>query len=870
MTILLRICIFAIFVYFPFNFAWADKYRTYDEVITTLSQLESSHPSIAKIVDIGTSWENRIIRAIKISNNPLFEDTSEPDILIIGGHHAREWISIEVPLRIAEYLVFNYDNPEVKELIDNREIWIIPLLNPDGYVYSRKPSSVIGNCSVIDFWEPRCWRKNRRDMGFGRYGVDLNRNYSFHWGGPGSSAVLISPTYRGPNAFSEPCTKVIKNLIEAHETGRNILGGAPHFTRLLTYHNYSQAILYPWSYTGSEAPDKALLRSIAETMRDSIKAKHGQDYCVGQAQDCIKYNAGGELTDWAYGEKGILSFTIELRPKTGDPGFLLPENEIQPTFEENLPAALFFIGLSRGRMMDFEDGVDSQPIRSTIPGMSFTTTQGFDWIYGDERLPIYNVQSAPDPSGPYASNGHLFAWLGPNQGLGQIDFVDNSFKTVGLSYSSATIFNLEGYNSSGTLIDNVSGSGNLGTGHLDRLTIQGDIARVVAHDSGNLWLIDDLFVTDALSEAQAQLPGKFSRPLEVIESYVTGETKRFEFVNRNEQFLNIVLQWPGSEFNLKIINPDGLIFTEQQSQNPPINILIPNAEPGSWAFEITAIEITQNEPAALIVGTFNPNDMDNDEILADIDNCPTEYNPDQSDYDGDGVGDACDNCPTTGNPSQEDVFPLDGPEGPGNGIGDACEFIPDDLDEDGFDNSSDNCRTIPNPDQNDIDGDGVGDLCDNCPYIYNPDQSDSDGDGFGDACEEIQVPVDIKPGSCPNPLNVNEKGVLPVAILGTSDFDVTLVDPSSVLLLGCAPLSYTEEDVATPFEPFTHKEEAIDCTDAGSDNIQDLTFKFSTQDMVTALGPVMDREVRTLHLTANLYDGTPIKGEDVVIILMKK
>ena len=131
------------------------------------------------------------------------------------------------------------------------------------------------------------------------------------------------------------------------------------------------------------------------------------------------------------------------------------------------------------------------------------------------------------------------------------------------------------------------------------------------------------------------------------------------------------------------------------------------------------------------------------------------------------------------------------------------------------------------------------------------------------------VPVDIKPQSCPNPLNVNSKGVLPVAILGTETFDVTRIDPGSVLLEGVSPLRWALEDVATPFEPFTGRLDYLDCTTEGPDGYQDLTLKFDRQEVVIALGPVIDRDCLVLQLTGELYDGTAFVGEDVVVILKK-
>lgn len=139
-------------------------------------------------------------------------------------------------------------------------------------------------------------------------------------------------------------------------------------------------------------------------------------------------------------------------------------------------------------------------------------------------------------------------------------------------------------------------------------------------------------------------------------------------------------------------------------------------------------------------------------------------------------------------------------------------------------------------------------------------------------------PIDIKPGSCPNPLNLREKGVLPVAILGLEDFDVTQIDPATVRLfrkgvvdpIEVAPLRWSLEDVATPFEPFIGKKAKYDCTAAGPDGLLDLSLKFDAQAVVAALGPVTDRQVLVLQLTAKLkeaFGGTPIAGEDVVVIL---
>ena len=128
------------------------------------------------------------------------------------------------------------------------------------------------------------------------------------------------------------------------------------------------------------------------------------------------------------------------------------------------------------------------------------------------------------------------------------------------------------------------------------------------------------------------------------------------------------------------------------------------------------------------------------------------------------------------------------------------------------------------------------------------------------------VPVDIKPRSCPNPLNVKSKGVLPVAIVGTDAFDVAMIDPATVQLEGVAPIRWNLADVTTPIGPDA---EECECNEEGPDGIYDLTLKFKTQEIVAALGDFEDEEIRPLTLTAETFEGVPIEVVDCVRILDK-
>jgi len=131
---------------------------------------------------------------------------------------------------------------------------------------------------------------------------------------------------------------------------------------------------------------------------------------------------------------------------------------------------------------------------------------------------------------------------------------------------------------------------------------------------------------------------------------------------------------------------------------------------------------------------------------------------------------------------------------------------------------------------------------------------------------KVSATIDIKPGSCPNSLNIKSKGVLTVAVLGTEDFDVTAIDPASIRLAGVAPIRSSIEDVSTPL---LEKQYECDCISEGEDGIDDLTLKFNTQEIISALGEVADGDELVLPLTGELSNGTPIEGDDCIIILSK-
>jgi hypothetical protein len=313
------------------------QYHSYDEIVSGILSLNNS--DIAEAVDIGESVEGRTIWAIKISDEPNIDDELEDEVLFVGLHHAREWISAEVPYYLAVKLVEEYGtNSIVQNLIDNSELWIVPVLNPDGLEYSR--SEVFDLESENN--NSRYWRKNRSVNGDGSHGVDLNRNYgTTTWGEDieegcwDGCAHPDHDPYWGPSAFSEPETRALRDLVI--DNNRDFKGA-------LSYHSYGQLIGYPWGNTSVPVPEADAMDTLGQEMSDLIEDVHDMYYDVLQAGSW--YGTVGDMVDWFYEETRGPAYTIELRPGTYDYDptyFELPVGEILDTCEENWPAALHFI-----------------------------------------------------------------------------------------------------------------------------------------------------------------------------------------------------------------------------------------------------------------------------------------------------------------------------------------------------------------------------------------------------------------------------------------------------------------------------------------------------------------------------------------------
>ncbi|MDW9596029.1 peptidase M14 [Sinorhizobium meliloti] len=297
----------------------AEQYHSAASLEEELRQLAEAKPEITQLIEMGRSIEGRPIFALRIGDRR----GGVPKILFMGCHHAREWIAVEVPFLLAKELVERADEAPIAGWLTSGEVWVAPMVNPDGHEYSRA--------------QERLWRKNRRRNDDGSFGVDPNRNYGYMWGildVPTSSQVPSDETYVGPRAFSEPETQAVRDLV-----------GCERFAGVITYHSYSQLILYPWGYTDKPIPDvqhREQMAGMAQEMQTLIQGVHGKIYVPQQSS--ALYPTAGDTTDWTYGTYGIPSFTVELRPRTfQEGGFILPPDHILPTWEENRPAAFRFV-----------------------------------------------------------------------------------------------------------------------------------------------------------------------------------------------------------------------------------------------------------------------------------------------------------------------------------------------------------------------------------------------------------------------------------------------------------------------------------------------------------------------------------------------
>ncbi len=287
-------------------------YFTYSEMLAHLDTLRARFPHLISakmpVSDSLLSIQGRPIYYVKISDQPD-NDEPEKEMLFNALHHAREPGSLSQLMYFMYYLCENYDNDTlIQNIINNSELYFIPCINPDGYIFNQTNSPQGGGM----------WRKNRRDNGNGTFGVDLNRNYGYFWGydNNGSSPQSNSDTYRGPSAFSEPETRAVKQFCNQHA-----------FEIALNNHTYGNLLIYPWGYLPSLfTPDSAVFVNMAKIMTAE------NNYSYGTGDQTVGYVTNGDSDDWMYGEQNEKPKILSMTPEAGDAGlgFWPPQDQILP------------------------------------------------------------------------------------------------------------------------------------------------------------------------------------------------------------------------------------------------------------------------------------------------------------------------------------------------------------------------------------------------------------------------------------------------------------------------------------------------------------------------------------------------------------
>ena len=273
------------------------QYHTYQELTDELHSLQENYSSLMTVSSIGKTYEGRDLWMVKLSDN-VDQEEDEPGVLFMAAHHGNEWPGVEICLFFIRYMLENYQNtslPEIKNIMNTTQIYLLPMVNPDGVTADTRK-----NCA------PNHGPYGKRST-VTSYGVNLNRNY----GDPWFLAYLLpmryslpfiipdsSFNYRGPYPFSENETKAVKVFAETHE-----------FSISISYHSYGEFIIYPWMHTTKQTPDEPLFRSVGENI--SLMNNY---YLLIKKDRLIPLYGGtlGSSENWLYREKGSLSFTIEV------------------------------------------------------------------------------------------------------------------------------------------------------------------------------------------------------------------------------------------------------------------------------------------------------------------------------------------------------------------------------------------------------------------------------------------------------------------------------------------------------------------------------------------------------------------------------
>jgi hypothetical protein len=300
-----------------------NEYRHYPDIQSDLKKVVAAHGDLARPITLPKkSFQGRDLQGVEISANVGAADDGKPAFFLMGEHHAREWPSAEIPVEMALYLTNNYGKDQrVTNLLDHVRIYVVPVINPDGYIVSREANDPAdqsgdpgGAPSLAESVAPPggslAYRRKNCDGASPdpstpcelQYGIDPNRNYGQSWGGPGAGTNPGDQDYRGTDMWSEPETQAVHEFSQRHD-----------ITTLITMHNFASLVLRPPGvHDAGLAPDEDALKRLGDAMASDTGYTSQYSYQL--------YDTSGTTEDWNYAAAGTFGYTIEMGPSSDKQG----------------------------------------------------------------------------------------------------------------------------------------------------------------------------------------------------------------------------------------------------------------------------------------------------------------------------------------------------------------------------------------------------------------------------------------------------------------------------------------------------------------------------------------------------------------------
>ncbi|MBL7545219.1 MAG: hypothetical protein JNL11_15480 [Bdellovibrionaceae bacterium] len=319
------------------------RYLNPQKVEEKLRKIAAQYPNDTRLEQIGKSHQGRPIFALLLSKNAKRNDMNylnKPTLVFDGMHHAREIMTSEIVMDVADVVLsMKRTNSQWNQLIESWNIWIVPMLNVDG--------------NNIVWTENNWWRKNARANGANIHGVDLNRNYSYAWNAcSGSSGSMSSDTYRGPSAASEPETQALMKL-----------GYMAYPTASLSYHSYSELVLYPYGCQGALTGENNLHQKIATELAKMLPSDSNRGTYTAGTPWKLLYSVDGDSMGFMHSEFGALAFTFEVN-QSFQPAYEVRE----PTLLKHRKAWAYFVQRMSQNMLSLKvvSAARMQPLEATV------------------------------------------------------------------------------------------------------------------------------------------------------------------------------------------------------------------------------------------------------------------------------------------------------------------------------------------------------------------------------------------------------------------------------------------------------------------------------------------------------------------------